>query len=54
MKEDASTLTLFYGNEVKEDDAMSLQEKLAEKYPDLEVTYHNGGQPLYYYLISIE
>ncbi len=54
MKEDASTLTLFYGNEVKEDDAMSLQEKLAEKYPDLEVTYQNGGQPLYYYLISIE
>lgn len=54
MKEDASTLTIFYGNEVKEDDAMSLQEKLAEKYPDLEVTYHNGGQPLYYYLISIE
>lgn len=54
MKEDASTLTLFYGSEVKEDDASTLQEKLAEKYPDIEVSYHNGGQPLYYYLISIE
>lgn len=54
MKEDASTLTLFYGNEVKDEDASSLQEKLAEKYPDIEVSYHNGGQPLYYYLISIE
>lgn len=54
MKEDASTLTLFYGSEVKEDDASALQEKLAEKYPDIEVSYHNGGQPLYYYLISIE
>lgn len=54
MKEDASTLTLFYGSEVKENDASALQEKLAEKYPDIEVSYHNGGQPLYYYLISIE
>lgn len=54
MKEDASTLTLFYGSEVKEDDASALQERLAEKYPDIEVSYHNGGQPLYYYLISIE
>lgn len=54
MKEEASTLTLFYGSEVKEEDASALQEKLAEKYPDIEVSYHNGGQPLYYYLISIE
>lgn len=54
MKEDASTLTLFYGAEVKEEDAVALQEALAEKYPDIEVTYHNGGQPLYYYLISVE
>lgn len=54
MKEDASSLTLFYGNEVKEDEAIALQEKLSEKYPDVEVTYHNGGQPLYYYLISVE
>lgn len=54
MKEDASSLTLFYGNDVKEEDAISLQERLTEKYPDVEVTYHNGGQPLYYYLISVE
>lgn len=54
MKEDASTLTLFYGNEVKEEDASALQARLSEKYPDIEVSYHNGGQPLYYYLISIE
>lgn len=54
MKEDTSTLTLFYGSEVKEEDASELQEILSEKYPDIEVSYHNGGQPLYYYLISIE
>ena len=54
MKEDASTLTLFYGAEVSDSDAEALQEKLAEKYPDVEISYHNGGQPLYYYLISIE
>ena len=54
IKEDASTITLFSGTDVKEADAEILVEKLAEKYPDMEVSYHNGGQPLYYYLISIE
>ena len=54
VKEDASTITLFSGLDVKEEDAAALTELLTEKYPDLEVSCHNGGQPLYYYLISIE
>ena len=54
VKEDASTITLFYGADVKDAEAELLTEKLTEKYPDLEISYHNGGQPLYYYLISVE
>ena len=54
MREDASTITLFSGNDVQDAEAELLVEKLTEKYPDLEISCHRGGQPLYYYLISIE
>lgn len=54
MTSDAATLTLFYGNDVDQAKADSLVETLSEKYPDVEVECHPGGQPLYYYLISIE
>ena len=54
VKEDSMSLTLFFGKEVQEAEAEALVEKLSEKYPDIEVSGHNGGQPLYYYLISIE
>ncbi len=47
-------ITLFYGEDIREDDANDLQAKLAEKYPDCEVTVANGGQPVYYYLVSLE
>jgi len=54
MTDDAATITLFSGNDVQESDSQALLEKVTEKYPDLEVSLHHGGQPLYYYLISIE
>lgn len=47
-------ITLFYGEDIREDEANQLQAKLAEKYPDCEVTVANGGQPVYYYLVSLE
>ncbi len=47
-------ITLFYGEDVREEEANELQEKLAKKYPDCEVTVANGGQPVYYYLVSLE
>ena len=47
-------ITLFFGEDIREDEANALQEKLAEKYPDCEVTVANGGQPVYYYLVSLE
>ncbi len=47
-------ITLFYGEDIREEDANDLQAKVAEKYPDCEVTVANGGQPVYYYLVSLE
>ncbi len=47
-------ITLFYGEDIREDEANKLQETLAKKYPDCEVTVANGGQPVYYYLVSLE
>lgn len=54
IDDNVMTITLFYGEDIKEEDAVELQEKLAEKYPECEVTVAFGGQPIYYYLISLE
>ena len=54
MTEDVSTISLFYGNDVDPKDAGTLIDTLKEKYPDLEIDIHEGDQPLYYYLISLE
>jgi len=54
MDDNIMTITLFYGEDIKEEDANELQEKLSEKFPECEVTVAYGGQPIYYYLISLE
>ena len=47
-------ITMFYGEGVKEKDAEYIRAKVEAKYPNCEVTMINGGQPVYYYLISVE
>ena len=47
-------ISLYYGEDVSEPEAEALGKKLAEAFPDAELTVVNGGQPVYYYLISIE
>ena len=54
MDSDTVNITLFYGDAVKEEEANSLCEKLQEKYENCEVSVINGGQPVYYYLISMQ
>ncbi|MBE7082722.1 MAG: DAK2 domain-containing protein [Clostridiales bacterium] len=51
---DTSTITLFYGSDVKPVEADLLQQELSAKYPNIEVSAIYGGQPVYYYIISIE
>ena len=47
-------ITIYYGEDTAEDDANALLEKLEEKYPEAEVTLRYGGQPVYYYIVSVE
>ena len=54
MDENIMTIALFYGEDIKEEEAVALQEQLANKFPECEVTVAYGGQPIYYYLISLE
>ena len=54
MNEDCSLITIYYGADVEEAQAQALCDTLAEKYPDCDVDVQLGGQPLYYYLISVE
>ena len=55
LKEDShEVITLYYGEGVTEEDAKALSEKVQEEFPDCDVDYHFGGQPVYYYLLSLE
>lgn len=54
IDEDSELITIFYGNDISEEEAESFTEKLEEKYPDLDVQCYEGAQPLYYFLLSVE
>ena len=54
MHEDAEIITVFYGEDISEEDANKLGEELSEIYTDADVEVYHGGQPLYYYIISVE
>ena len=54
LTDDSVNITLFYGEDINEDDAEKLRASLEEKYPECEVTAIYGGQPVYYYIISVE
>ena len=51
---DSEIIGVYFGEEVSEKDAQALGDEIAEKYPDAEVEVHYGGQPIYYYVISVE
>ncbi len=54
LRSDEEIITLYYGQEVKEEDAVKVQQAIMEKYPDCDVEIHYGGQPIYYYFIALE
>lgn len=54
IDEDISLVTLFYGEDVKEEDAEEVRETIEEKYPDIDIDVIAGDQPIYYYIISLE
>lgn len=54
ITEDDELISVYYGADVTKEDAEALAAEMAEAYPDCDVECHMGGQPLYYYLISVE
>ena len=54
VDDDSSCISLYFGNNVTEEEANAIAAELSEEYPDCDVDCHFGGQPLYYYLVSVE
>ena len=54
VDEDAGLITVYYGADIKDEEALGLKESLEKGFPDLEIDLHNGGQPVYYYIVSVE
>ena len=54
LDEDSELVTVYYGSDVSAADAKALTAKLQESCPDVEIELQEGGQPIYYYLISVE
>ena len=54
VTEDSEFITIYFGEDVKEEDAKKAAEKIEDKFEDAEVFVKYGGQPLYYYIISVE
>ena len=52
--EDTEMISLYYGEDILEEDAKRFGEEIAELYPEADVDVHSGGQPIYYYVISVE
>ncbi|NMA83872.1 MAG: DAK2 domain-containing protein [Epulopiscium sp.] len=54
MDDEMEIVTIYYGQDTTEKDAKQLGSYIEAQYPDCEVEIHNGGQPLYYYIFSVE
>lgn len=54
VDEDSAIVSIYFGSDSDEDSANELAAAIEEKYPDVEVEVNNGGQPIYYYVISVE
>lgn len=54
MAEEKELISIYYGEEIAEEDAERLRSQIGEKYPDCDIELQYGGQPIYYYIISVE
>ena len=51
---DAGLISVYYGSDVKAEDQEALEKLLNEKYTDYDIELQFGGQPVYYYIVSVE
>ena len=54
VSEDTEILSVYYGEDITEEEAELFRQKISESFPDIEVEVNYGGQPVYYYIISAE
>lgn len=54
IDEDSAIVSIYYGEDTSEDAANAIVSKVEEAFPEVEVEVHYGGQPIYYYVISVE
>ena len=54
IDEDSALVSIYYGDEATEEEAVEFSDQITEKYPDVEVEVNPGGQPIYYYIVSVE
>lgn len=54
VDEDSELISIYYGADVKEEDAQALLEDLESLYPDVDIDLQSGGQPIYYYVLAVE
>ena len=54
VDEDSELISLYYGQDVHEEDAEKFAQTVEELYPDVDIDIHMGGQPIYYYVLSVE
>jgi len=54
MDEDSELISIYYGDEVTDEEAEAFLARVQEEFPDCEAELNNGGQPIYYYLMSVE
>ena len=54
MSDDAELISIDFGKEFSEENANRLAQKITEKFPDVDVEVNNGGQPVYYCILSVE
>ena len=54
VDENSELISLYYGQEVTDEEAESFTAQIGELYPDIDVDVHSGGQPIYYYVLAVE
>ncbi len=54
VDDDSSLISIYYGEDISEEDAQKLTEKAEEQFGDCDIELHFGGQPIYYYIVSVE
>lgn len=54
VDDDSELISIYYGQDVSEEQAEIFAEEVADLYPDADIDMHFGGQPIYYYVLAVE